>query len=284
MLTRVRLFGYRLGADHFGLLLRPISAKPLPLRAFPDPFIFPHPPLFSPFSRLLCCDRVTARANTPAESRSIGPDRGAEVTIDSARMSSQETVVQRPTENLTTSGLDPTSEAVPRMGVVRADRSGPDAVQQADCSTGEGNRRRRPVKGCPNVHRPVRDSASAYRSGARDRTRFLRCLPRSSGKGPDRCLPLDDLDFLLPRPVSSREVTARREPWDVAGPGATLAPALAHATDPAVPQRRAASVGDDPCRCASRIPARRPSGSRGRGGCAPAAVIPYEESFPCGDS
>ena len=91
--------------------------------------------------------------------------------------------------------------------------------------------------------------------------------------------------FLLPRPVSSGEVTARRESWDVAGSRATLAPALHQATDPAVQQQCVARVGDDPCLCASRIPAHddHPAAE------APEAVPPllssrYEESFPCGNS
>jgi hypothetical protein len=37
----------------------------------------------------------------------------------------------------------------------------------------------------------------------------------------------------------------RRASWDIGSPGATLAPALARATDSAVHQQRAASVGND---------------------------------------
>ena len=102
--------------------------------------------------------------------------------------------------------------------------------------------------------------------------------------GPDPCFLLM-ISFLLLRPVSSREVAARRASWDVASPGATLAPALAHATDPAVQQQRAASVGDDPRLCASRIPAHDDHSAAE----APEAVPPllsslYAESFPCGNS
>jgi hypothetical protein len=90
---------------------------------------------------------------------------------------------------------------------------------------------------------------------------------------------------LLIRPVSSREVAARRESWDVASPGATHAPAVAHATDLAVQQQRAASVGDNPRLCASMIRAHDDHSAAEAPEAVPLLLSSlYAESFSCGDS
>ena len=115
---------------------------------------------------------------------------------------------------------------------------------------------------------------------------FLAISPRrvsNKRKDPDR--EIGPTKEQRQRPFSSRGVAARRASWDVANPGATLAPAVAHATDSAVQHQRAASVGDDPRLCASRIRAHDDHSAAE----APEAVPPLlssfdAESLPCGDS
>ena len=62
-------------------------------------------------------------------------------------------------------------------------------------------------------------------------------------------------------------------------------PALAHATDPAVQQQRAASVGDDPRLCVSRIRAHDDHSAAEAPEAVPALLSSfYAESLACGDS
>ena len=61
-------------------------------------------------------------------------------------------------------------------------------------------------------------------------------LPCSSGMDFDPAF-FVKISFHLLRPLTSREVAARRASWELAGPEATLAPILAHVTDPAVQQQ-----------------------------------------------
>jgi hypothetical protein len=195
-------------------------------------------------------------------------------------------VVQRPEESLATRGSDPrvTPGAFLWMGVVRADRPGPNAAHEANCATGEGTDGRCPASRLSGDKRTSARFDLRMPLGGQGPTPFSPGPALLVGKEADPC-PLAMMFFLLLRPVSSREVAAQREWWDVAGPGATIAPALAHATDPAVQQRCAASVGHDLCPCASRKPALHDHSAAE----APEAVPPllssrYEESFPCGNS
>jgi hypothetical protein len=130
----------------------------------------------------------------------------------------------------------------------------------------------------------LRDSTSACSVGVTAGPLLLQDLPCSSGIGPDPCFLLLSSSLLI-RPVSPREMAARRESWDVASPGATLTPDVAHATDLAVQQQRAASVGDDPRLCASRIRAHDDHSAAEAPEAVPLLLSSlYVEPFSCGDS
>jgi hypothetical protein len=151
------------------------------------------------FSCVFYCDRATTRSNTPAEiGRSARQRRRRDDRLRRDVIPGR--VVQRPEESLTTRGSDPrtTPGAFPRTRVVRADRPGPNAEQEADCATGEGDRRTPPR--VQDVRRQADRCAIRPPHAARGwgRTPFSPGPASLAGKGPDPC-PLDDL--LSPAPT-----------------------------------------------------------------------------------
>jgi len=132
----------------------------------------------------------------------------------------------------------------------------------------------------------------------RNGARFDLCMPRCGRgwppfapgpallvvNGPRSLFSLDEL-FSHDPTLSSQEVAPRPESRDVASLGATLAPAVAHATDQAVQHQRVASVGDDPRLRASRIRAHDDHSAAEAPEAVPLLLSSlYVESFPCGDS
>jgi hypothetical protein len=237
------------------------------------------PPAFVPinavsrFFGIHYCDCVTARSNRPAEiDRS---EIGAGVTIDSGVKSSQERRFIVPRKAQQPENWLPAQHPERSCGWKSCGPGGLARTERhagSDCATGEGYRRTPPL--VKDVHRPTDWCEIRPPLGGRIRPLFLHNLPCSSGKDPRSLFSLDG----LVSPAPSRFLARVGGPTGVVGCGrlgATLARNPAHATDPAVQQQRAAAVGDEPCRCAARMPAPpRPSGSRGPGNRAPAAVIP----------